>query len=127
MITLMAFSVNRSNMGRGLVGVFPTYQGWQGRCAVLGHMLRSFAAAGLRPWCLHNREPRCFRLFASEMVGNPNAHAIVQAQPLDQSIVAIAVVGATDACGLKPRGRVQSLGGGVAGGHLQGCVQGAFG
>jgi hypothetical protein len=28
MITLMAFSVNRSNMGRGLVQVDPTYQGW---------------------------------------------------------------------------------------------------
>jgi hypothetical protein len=26
MITLMAFSVNRSNMGRGLVHVEPTYQ-----------------------------------------------------------------------------------------------------
>jgi hypothetical protein len=26
MITLMAFSVNRSNMGRGLVHVKPTYQ-----------------------------------------------------------------------------------------------------
>jgi len=28
MITLMAFSVNRSNMGRGLVQVLPSYQGW---------------------------------------------------------------------------------------------------
>jgi hypothetical protein len=27
MITLMAFSVNRSNMGRGLVQVEPSYQG----------------------------------------------------------------------------------------------------
>jgi hypothetical protein len=27
MITLMAFSVNRSNMGRGLVQVQPSYQG----------------------------------------------------------------------------------------------------
>jgi len=25
---LMAFSVNRSNMGRGLVQVLPSYQGW---------------------------------------------------------------------------------------------------
>jgi len=37
MITLMAFSVNRSNMGRGLVQVTTSYQGWWVWC-------------GLRPW-----------------------------------------------------------------------------
>jgi len=34
MITLMAFSVNRSNMGRGLVQVLPSYQGWCGWCGL---------------------------------------------------------------------------------------------
>jgi hypothetical protein len=34
MITLMAFSVNRSNMGRGLLHVTPTYQGFEGAAQV---------------------------------------------------------------------------------------------
>jgi hypothetical protein len=34
MITLMAFSVNRSNMGRGRVHVIPTYQDQSGPVVV---------------------------------------------------------------------------------------------
>ncbi|NDG74167.1 MAG: hypothetical protein EBX49_02270, partial [Synechococcaceae bacterium WB8_1B_136] len=54
MITLMAFSVNRSNMGRGLLRVTPTYQGWTGVCDVATHKGRPFATAGALPPDLNN-------------------------------------------------------------------------
>jgi hypothetical protein len=54
MITLMAFSVNRSNMGRGLLRVSPTYQGWRGLCGVPFDTLKPFAAAEDCQPDLHN-------------------------------------------------------------------------
>jgi hypothetical protein len=77
MITLMAFSVNRSNMGRDHAHVSPTYQGWMGVCGAVPHMAKTIAAPGdLRP-DFNNSAAKEFRLLASGMGGNPHLLCIV--------------------------------------------------
>jgi hypothetical protein len=77
MITLMAFSVNRSNMGRDHAHVSPTYQGWMGVCGAALTRGKTVAAAGNCRPDFNNSAAKEFRLFASGMGGNPHLLRIV--------------------------------------------------